>query len=85
MVAALAAAHPTPLPSSRLAELIWGDAQPASAVKSIHNHVSRLKRSADGLVDSHPDGYRLGPDVVVDLTSGEPTDHLLADLPDTPE
>lgn len=85
VVAALAALHPIPVPSARLAELIWGDAQPASARKSIHNHVSRLRRSADGLVERHRDGYRLGHGVTLDLSSDDPDDLLLADLPDTPD
>ncbi|MCB0964675.1 MAG: AAA family ATPase, partial [Acidimicrobiales bacterium] len=47
-----------------LVDLLWPD-PPASAVKSLHNHVARLRRAADVVV-TEPGGYRLAPDVAVD-------------------
>ena len=64
-VAALALHHPDPSTAASLAPLVWGDDVPATALKSLHNHVLRIRRAAPGLIDSGPDGYRLSDDVVV--------------------
>lgn len=59
IIAALALHHPAPATAAVLAPLIWGDDLPATAVKSIHNHVSRIRVSTPGLIDTAHDGYRL--------------------------
>ncbi len=62
IVAALALHHPAPATAASLAPLIWGDELPATAIKSIHNHVSRIRASAPALIDTAGDGYRFARD-----------------------
>ncbi len=50
--------------ATELADLVW-PAPPASALKSLHNHIARLRRAAD-VVITDPDGYRLASDVALD-------------------
>lgn len=52
VLAALALSPGTPLPVSRLVELVWGEAPPRTADKTLQWHVARLRKS-------------LGPDVIV--------------------
>ncbi len=82
IVAALALHHPTPATAASLAPLIWGDELPATAVKSIHNHVSRIRASAPTLIDTAGDGYRFehGTDVT---SSGSTLSYR--DLADQPQ
>ncbi len=53
-----------------LIDAVWGDSPPVSARKSLHSHVSRLRRTlaaaTDGDADvlvTESDGYRVAPDV----------------------
>ncbi len=82
IVAALALHHPTPATAASLAPLIWGDELPATAVKSIHNHVSRIRARAPTLIDTAGDGYRFvdGTDVT---SSGSTLSYR--DLADQPQ
>ncbi|WP_214320647.1 AfsR/SARP family transcriptional regulator [Nonomuraea sediminis] len=52
VLAALALSPGTPLPVSRLVELVWGDAPPRTADKTLQWHVAQLRKS-------------LGPDMIV--------------------
>ncbi len=81
IVGALALVHPQPATIADIAELVWVE-PPATARKAIHNHIARLRRSADGLVESVPGGYRLGDAVVLTTPS---TDDVFRDLVDRPE
>ncbi|MAT03900.1 MAG: hypothetical protein CL424_02510 [Acidimicrobiaceae bacterium] len=85
VVAALAALHPEAATTSRLIELVWGDDAPSSATKSLHNHVSRVRRSAPGLIAADDRGYRLGARVDIDVAApgSGPGARPLADLADT--
>ena len=70
-----------------LVDALWGDDPPPSAVKTLHSHVSRLRRSLgsaglDELVDTRPPGYLLTAapesvdaarfDALVDVGTGLP-------------
>ncbi len=80
LVAAIALAHPETSSVADLTELVWTD-PPATARKSIHNHIARVRRCAGGLVETSDDGYRLGDSVrVVAPTS----DDVFRDLVDHP-
>jgi DNA-binding SARP family transcriptional activator/pimeloyl-ACP methyl ester carboxylesterase len=50
-----------PVSAERLAVALWGEEAPAAAVKTIHVHVSRLRRALGepGLLTTTPAGYRL--------------------------
>lgn len=67
VLAALAFDHPHPVPTGRLVDLVWGEAPPATAAKALHNHITRLRRSIDGLVVTGPYGYGLAEGVVLDV------------------
>jgi predicted ATPase/DNA-binding SARP family transcriptional activator len=49
------------VPSSRLCEVLWGDAQPPSAVATLQSHISRLRSSLGPTVtiSARPSGYCL--------------------------
>ncbi|ONI77787.1 hypothetical protein ALI144C_30580 [Actinosynnema sp. ALI-1.44] len=47
------------VPVSRLVDGVWGDEPPARAINALQVLVSRLRRSADVPIESHPAGYRL--------------------------
>ena len=57
LVAAIAFDHPRPVPTARVAALMWGSAAPPTARQSIHNHVNRLRSAAPGLVVTGDAGY----------------------------
>ena len=59
VVAALAFVHPHPLDADGVAQLVWDVDVPATARKSIHNHVVRLRRAAPGLVVTDDGRYHL--------------------------
>jgi len=64
-----------------IAEALWGDDLPSTAIKSIHNHVARLRGSFASvdrdLIETTPGGYRLVVDpetidaVVFERLAGE--------------
>ena len=81
IVAALALHHPVPATAASLAPLIWGDELPATAVKSIHNHVSRIRTSAPQLIDTAGDGYRFVDGTEVTSNGSTLSYHDLADQP----
>ncbi|MCB0968049.1 MAG: AAA family ATPase [Ilumatobacter sp.] len=85
VLAALAAIHPSTATATQLIELVWGGDAPASAHKSLHNHVSRIRRVAPDLIAAVPGGYRLGPDAAPDLRLGDTAGRPLDDLSDHPE
>jgi predicted ATPase/DNA-binding SARP family transcriptional activator len=69
LLAALALDRPHPVPTDRLAHLVWGQDQPVHPAASLQNHVSRLRKllPPDVRVVSSPDGYALDcPDDGVD-------------------
>ncbi len=70
VLAALAFDHPHPTSTDRLVELVWGEQAPATAHKSVHNHMARLRQVLADVVITDADGYRLSDDVELDL------DHL---------
>ncbi len=72
VVAALALRHPDVVTVDQLIGLVWVDGPPASAQQSIHNHLARLRRVADGLVATERTGYRFGGGVSIDVASDEP-------------
>ena len=45
--------------SERLVDALWGDAAPATALASLQNHVSRLRRVLDGRLETRAPGYVL--------------------------
>jgi DNA-binding SARP family transcriptional activator len=60
LLAILLAHAPGPVDADRLAELLWGDALPASATNSLQSHLSRLRRVVGaGRLLSGPAGYSL--------------------------
>ncbi|GIF25643.1 DNA-binding SARP family transcriptional activator/pimeloyl-ACP methyl ester carboxylesterase [Actinoplanes tereljensis] len=60
LLAALLARAGRVVPADLLAELIWGDAQPADPVAALHSQVSRLRRTLPGLaLITEPPGYVL--------------------------
>jgi len=60
LLAALAHARGRAVPIQELITLLWGDAQPASAHKTLKSHVSRLRRTLrEDVVVSQPPGYAL--------------------------
>jgi hypothetical protein len=81
IVAALALHHPKPARAAELAPLIWGDDIPATATKSIHNHVSRLRRSAPDLVMTADEGYRLAEGTTIENNGSSSSYSDLADQP----
>lgn len=81
VVAALALHHPNPAKAAELAPLIWGDNIPATATKAIHNHVSRLRRSAPELILTADDGYRLAAGTTIENNGSTASYSDLADQP----
>lgn len=63
LLAALASVAPAPVDADRLAGLMWGDEVPATARKSIQNHVARIRAVADGVIVTEAAGYALSPEV----------------------
>ncbi len=81
IVAALALHHPAPATAASLAPLIWGDELPNTAIKSVHNHVSRIRTSTPNLIDTGELGYRFRVGTEI-WCSGGPASYLdLADQP----
>lgn len=81
IVAALALHHPVPATAASLAPLIWGDELPNTAIKSVHNHVSRIRTSTPNLIDTVELGYRFHDGIEIHC-SGGPASYLdLADQP----
>lgn len=81
IIAALALHHPTPATAASLAPLIWGDELPNTAIKSVHNHVSRIRSSTPDLIDTDDHGYRFRDGTEIWCTGG-PASYLdLADQP----
>jgi DNA-binding SARP family transcriptional activator len=72
VVAALALRHPDVVTVDQLITLVWPERTPASARQSIHNHLARLRRVADGLVATDRAGYRFGPAVRIEIAGLEP-------------
>lgn len=81
IVAALALHHPVPATAASLAPLIWGDNLPATAIKSIHNHVSRIRTSTPGLIETGATGYQLADGIEITSSGGMASYYDLADQP----
>ncbi len=63
MVLALLLAHRAePLSRERLADELWGERPPASAVSSLHVHLSKIRAAVGDLLLKQPGGYLLDPD-----------------------
>ncbi|MCE6998428.1 winged helix-turn-helix domain-containing protein [Saccharothrix sp. S26] len=67
LVAALALEPGHVVPKATLVDWIWGEHPPADAANALQRLVSRLRKALpDGVVEGHPNGYRLAvpPDAV---------------------
>lgn len=65
LLAALLARSGEVVSADRLADLLWGDAQPADPVSALHSLVSRLRRTlGPEVLATRPPGYVLRPDKV---------------------
>jgi DNA-binding SARP family transcriptional activator/pimeloyl-ACP methyl ester carboxylesterase len=63
LLAALLARSGEVVSADRLADLLWGDAQPADPASALHSLVSRLRRMLDPeVLVTRPPGYTLRPD-----------------------
>jgi DNA-binding SARP family transcriptional activator len=85
VLAAIALAHPQPISIDRIVDLVWPTAAPATARKTVQNHIARVRHALRSLVETYEQGYRFAPGVVIDRVSTGSNDVPLADLPDTPE
>ena len=56
-----------PLHVEELAELLWPEAPPGSGRRRLHNVVSRLRKSFDGLVVRDGETLSIAPDVTIDV------------------
>ncbi|MFK7920098.1 MAG: hypothetical protein AB8G14_18635 [Ilumatobacter sp.] len=81
IVAALALHHPSPATAASLAPLIWGDELPTTAIKSIHNHVSRIRTATPDLIDTSGHGYQFRADIEIRCSGGPSSYSDLADQP----
>lgn len=83
VLASIALFHPDGVSADDLVELLWDDAPPATAGRSLHNHLARIRRRAPGLIHRHELGYVLAGDVdlVIDHADGL---RLAPELPDSP-
>lgn len=71
VLAAIALDAPHPVTTSRLESLLWAE-PPATARKALQTHVARIRRAtSEGLIATTDDGYRLGPDVLLDRAAFE--------------
>lgn len=67
VVAALALAGPGGATTDDIAELVWGGAEPATAHKTVQNHIRRIRTTAGaGLIETAGARYRLGEGIRVD-------------------
>jgi predicted ATPase/DNA-binding SARP family transcriptional activator len=57
LLALLVAAAGVPLSRDRLIDELWGERSPASAVSSLHVHLSKLRALLGDLIVLHPAGY----------------------------
>lgn len=78
LVAALAASFPDTARRDELIDRLWPDGAPATARKSLHNHVARLREAAGPeFVDTTDDGYRLHPSITIEPEGrGDPLPEL---------
>lgn len=78
LVAALAASFPEAARRDELIDRLWPDGAPATARKSLHNHIARLREAAGAeFVDTTADGYRLHASVTIELDGrGDPLAEL---------
>jgi DNA-binding SARP family transcriptional activator len=68
LLAALAVRRPDAVSVDALGEALWGDDAPPSKRKTIQNHVLRLRATLGrSVVETVDNGYRLGPDVELDI------------------
>jgi DNA-binding SARP family transcriptional activator len=68
LLAALAVRRPPAVSVDSLGEALWVGDAPASMRKAIHNHVLRLRAQLGrSVVETVEHGYRLGPDVELDI------------------
>jgi hypothetical protein len=68
LLAALAVRRPSPVSIDALGEALWGGDAPASMRKTIQNNVLRLRaKLGRSVVETVENGYRLGPEVELDL------------------
>ncbi len=85
VLAALSVAHPQPTSIERLIALVWGDSPPASARKSLQNHIARIRSVAEAVVHTADGGYRLDASVSIDHDTGDDAAAPLDDLADSVE
>jgi predicted ATPase/DNA-binding SARP family transcriptional activator len=74
LVAALALRVGQVVSEARLCEALWGEDPPETAVRALQTHVSRVRKAlgeAAAAVETHPSGYRLDPDVELDVARAE--------------
>lgn len=85
VLAAIVLTHPQPIDADRIADLVWDGVPPATARKSIHNHVARIRRAAAGVITTADGRYRLATNVSIDVDGpGVGSGVAFADLPDQP-
>ena len=63
LLVVLLAAGGAPVPRDRLIEELWGERPPASAVSTLHVHLSKLRALLDGLLVLTAGGYALATDM----------------------
>jgi DNA-binding SARP family transcriptional activator len=69
---ALAVRPRTPVRADELVEVAWSDGRPANPGKALQTVVMRLRQSVgEALVETVPDGYALGPEVVTDVETAD--------------
>ena len=71
LLALLALDRSRPVDTDVLIERMWPDGPPATARTALHVHLSKIRRSAPGLIETAAAGYRLGDDVSVDVETFE--------------
>lgn len=69
MLASLARREVTLASTQEIGEDVWGEHLPATANKSVHNHIARLRRSAPDLIETVDGRYRINGSALVDATT----------------
>jgi DNA-binding SARP family transcriptional activator len=69
VLASLARRAGTLASTQEISEDVWGERQPATANKSVHNHIARLRRSAPDLIETVDGRYRIAGSARMDATT----------------
>lgn len=69
ILVSLAVHAPATVSADRLIDHVWGDAPPGGGPRTLRYHVSKLREAiGSSAVVTVPGGYRMGPDVEVDIS-----------------